>query len=65
VLCAADEVTVELFLSNRIKFVDIARYVEQALEQHQGTAEPGLEEIMVADAWAREKVLSIINGCNS
>jgi 1-deoxy-D-xylulose-5-phosphate reductoisomerase len=64
VLCAADEVAVELFISKRIKFVDIARYVERALEQHQGTAEPSLGEIMAADAWAREKVSSFINGRN-
>ena len=52
VLCAADEVAVDLFLSKRIKFGDIARYVEKALEQHQAIAEPSLEEIIAADAWA-------------
>jgi len=56
VLCAADEVAVELFLSQRIKFTDIANLVEQALAQHQVVIHPTLEEIMVADAWAREKV---------
>jgi 1-deoxy-D-xylulose-5-phosphate reductoisomerase len=61
VLCAADEVAVELFLSQRIKFTDIACLVEQALEQHQATSRPTLEEVMAADAWAREKVLNIIN----
>ncbi len=64
VLCATDEVAVELFLSKRIKFVDIARCVEQALEQHQGIAEPSLEEIVAADAWAREKVSGVAGGCN-
>jgi len=59
VLCAADEVAVELFLSQRIKFTDIANLVEQALIQHQGIVHPTLEEIMAADAWAREKVLQL------
>ena len=59
VLCAADEVAVELFLSQRIKFTDIANLVEQALTQHQAIIHPALEEIMVADAWAREKVLQL------
>ena len=59
VLCAADEVAVELFLSQRIKFTDIANLVEQALIQHQAIAHPALEEIMAADAWAREKVLQL------
>ncbi len=59
VLCAADEVAVELFLSQRIKFTDIANLVEQALTLHRAIAHPALEEIMAADAWAREKVLQL------
>ena len=62
VVCAADEVAVDLFLSQRIKFIDIAHLVEQALEQHQSIAHPTLEEIMMADAWAREKVLKLATG---
>ena len=64
VLCAADEVAVELFLSQRIKFTDIARLVEQTLEEHEAIAHPTLEEIMAADAWAREKALKLISGDN-
>ena len=59
VLCAADEVAVDLFLSQHIKFTDIAHLVEQALVQHQAIASPALEEIMAADAWAREKVTQL------
>jgi len=54
VLCAADEVAVELFLSHRISFTDIASIVESTLEQHQNIAQPSLEDIVVADEWARE-----------
>ncbi len=61
VLCAADEVAVELFLSQRIKFTDIARLVEQTLDEHKATAHPTLEEIIMADTWAREKVRQLIN----
>ena len=64
VLCAADEVAVELFLSQRIKFTDIAKLVEQALEEHQATSHPTLEEIMAADNWAREKVMPLVGGDN-
>ncbi|MFB0557022.1 MAG: 1-deoxy-D-xylulose-5-phosphate reductoisomerase [Dehalococcoidia bacterium] len=56
VLCAADEVAVGLFLNKRISFTDIARIVQETLEQHRGIAQPSLEEILVADAWAREYV---------
>ncbi|MFC2017065.1 1-deoxy-D-xylulose-5-phosphate reductoisomerase [Chloroflexota bacterium] len=64
VLCAADEAAVELFLSQRIRFTDIARLVEQALEEHQVITQPTLDEIMAADAWAREKVLQLATGDN-
>jgi len=64
VLCAADEVAVDLFLSQRIKFTDIARLVEQTLEEHDHIASPTLEEIVAADAWGRERVLKLISGDN-
>ncbi|MGB6873502.1 MAG: 1-deoxy-D-xylulose-5-phosphate reductoisomerase [Dehalococcoidia bacterium] len=54
VLCAADEVAVELFLSHRISFTDIAKVVQKTLEQHRNISQPSLEEILAADAWARE-----------
>jgi len=54
VLCAADEVAVELFLSHRISFTDIAKVVQKTLEQHRNIPQPSLEEILAADDWARE-----------
>lgn len=54
VLCAADEMAVELFLSHRIGFIDIAKIVQETLEQHRNIPQPSLEEILAADAWARE-----------
>ncbi|MEE8194769.1 MAG: 1-deoxy-D-xylulose-5-phosphate reductoisomerase, partial [Dehalococcoidales bacterium] len=62
VLCAADEVAVELFLSQQIKFSGIARLIERVLEQHQPVAQPALEEITAADAWARDKALKLAQG---
>ncbi len=65
VLSSADEIAVELFLSGRIKFTDIARLVEQALQQHKPIAQPTLEDIMAADTWAREKVSQFASGDSS
>ena len=62
VLCGADEVAVELFLSGRIKFTDIARLVEPVLEGHKATSHPTLEEILVADSWGREEVRRLAGG---
>jgi 1-deoxy-D-xylulose-5-phosphate reductoisomerase len=64
VLCGADEVAVELFLSGRIKFTDIARLVEQTLEEHQAIPHPTLDEILAADNRAREEVKRLAGGDN-
>ena len=53
VLCAADEVAVEAFLRGAISFVDIPGIVERALEIHQSCAQPQLDDILLADRWAR------------
>ena len=62
VLCAADEVAVELFLSRRLKFSDIAHLVGLVLGQHQPVAHPTLAEIIKADSWAREKLNQLASG---
>ena len=59
VLCAADEVAVELFLNHRIGFTDIAKIVQKTLEQHHIIRQPSLEEILSADAWAREWAIKL------
>jgi 1-deoxy-D-xylulose-5-phosphate reductoisomerase len=53
VMAAADEVAVQRFLDRRIGFLDIPGVIEETLEQHEGTAEPDLETVLAADAWAR------------
>jgi 1-deoxy-D-xylulose-5-phosphate reductoisomerase len=65
VLSSADEIAVELFLSGRIRFTDIARLVERALQQHKPVAQPTLEEILAVDTWAREKASQLASGDSS
>ncbi len=55
VLSAADEVAVERFLAGQIGFLDIYSLVERVLSQHTPTADPNVEEILDADAWARRQ----------
>jgi 1-deoxy-D-xylulose-5-phosphate reductoisomerase len=62
VLCAADEVAVDLFLKEKIKFLDIPRIVEKTLEKHHNTARPSLDDIMAADKWARQTALEVTGG---
>jgi len=62
VLCAADEVAVEFFLSHRIRFTDIAEIVQETLEQHRSVGAPSLEDILAADNWASEYATRISLG---
>jgi 1-deoxy-D-xylulose-5-phosphate reductoisomerase len=54
-LSGADEVAVGAFLENRIRFTDIVPLVKRVLEAHRWIAAPSLDEILAADAWAREE----------
>lgn len=54
VLNAANEILVNEFLNDRIKFYDIPMYIEKALEKHSSIEKPTLEEILHIDDWSRE-----------
>jgi 1-deoxy-D-xylulose-5-phosphate reductoisomerase len=58
-LCAADEVAVDLFLKEKIRFTDIAGLVSRTLDKHQPLQEPGIEDIFEVDAWARDYTLRL------
>jgi 1-deoxy-D-xylulose-5-phosphate reductoisomerase len=60
VLCGADEIAVQQFLLGKIKFTDIPKLVEQALDEHKAVTRPTLEEILAADEWARDKVMQLV-----
>jgi 1-deoxy-D-xylulose-5-phosphate reductoisomerase len=64
VLCAADEMATELFLSKRISFPGIAKIIATTINLHQGIANPILDDILAADAWARDTALKIANKKN-
>ena len=55
VLSAADEVAVDRFLKGQIGFRDIPRIISSTLGAHRGVSDPSLDDILAADAWAREK----------
>jgi 1-deoxy-D-xylulose-5-phosphate reductoisomerase len=52
---AANEVAVARFLQGSITFLQIEDIIERTLERHETIRNPGLEEIVWADAWAREQ----------
>jgi 1-deoxy-D-xylulose-5-phosphate reductoisomerase len=55
VLNAANEVAVEAFCDGRIGFEQISAIVGRVMERHRRVEHPTLEEILSADAWAREE----------
>ncbi|HEU4753036.1 MAG TPA: 1-deoxy-D-xylulose-5-phosphate reductoisomerase [Armatimonadota bacterium] len=55
VMSAANEVAVELFLQGRIRFTEIADRVRRVMEEHTWVPNPGLEELLELDAWARAR----------
>lgn len=61
VLNAANEKAVELFLQEKIQFLDIPKVIEQVCDRHRvdNNPAPSLQDILEADQWARESVLSV------
>ena len=58
VLNGANEVAVELFLKGKIKFLEIAEIVEEAMSNHKNVLNPSLDDIIDTDRFVREEVYS-------
>lgn len=61
VLSAANEKAVEMFIDEKINYLDIFKVVELTCEKHQSelVAAPSLEEIVHYDLWARDYAASV------
>ncbi len=57
VLNAANEQAVELFLQERVRYVQIADLIKHVCDRHNLISKPELEDILEADKWARNAVL--------
>jgi 1-deoxy-D-xylulose-5-phosphate reductoisomerase len=53
---AANEAAVEEFLAGGIEFVSIVELIEHCLNKHDVKASASVEELLDADAWARQEV---------
>jgi 1-deoxy-D-xylulose-5-phosphate reductoisomerase len=60
VLNAANEVSVNEFLKQRIRFTSIPLVIEKVLAKHRNIKNPNLEDIFEADRWARQEALKKI-----
>ncbi len=61
ILNAANEVAVEAFLANRIKFTGIAKIIDNALSAITASDGLNLEQVLEDDMKAREFAMSLIN----
>lgn len=64
VLNAANEEAVYAFLNRRIKFTGIVSIVSEVMGYHQKenwAANPGLDDLLAADEWAREMANQLLN----
>ena len=57
VLCAADEVAVELFLKGAIGFLDMPRLIERALAAHTSTPVETLDHVLAVAAETRRQLM--------
>ena len=55
VLNAANEVAVEAFVNRQINFPQISDTVRRTMDRHKLVSHPTLEQILEADAWARDR----------
>ena len=55
VLNSSNEVAVRAFLQKRIGFLDIERIVQETMEIHETRHTYTIEDVLMADSWAREK----------
>lgn len=55
VLNAANEIAVEFFLQDKIKFNDISKIIKKMMDEHKVTNNPSLDEILNIDKEVKEK----------
>ncbi|MCK4591122.1 MAG: 1-deoxy-D-xylulose-5-phosphate reductoisomerase, partial [Candidatus Latescibacteria bacterium] len=60
VLNAANEVAVEAFLSQQIRFTQIPEIVEETMNSHKVTSGASIDEILQADSWARHQAKRVV-----
>ena len=60
VLNAANEILVDAFLQERLKFHEISTNLERVLHLHKPVSSPELENILEADKWARQETENLI-----
>lgn len=61
VLNAANEMVVDAFREEKVKFTDMPEIIERVLSSHQPKLSPSLGEILEADSWARDETTKLLS----
>ncbi len=61
VMNAANEIAVQAFLDEKIGFSDIPAIIQNTMDQHTVLTSPDLDQILCADAWARDAATASVN----
>jgi 1-deoxy-D-xylulose-5-phosphate reductoisomerase len=64
VLNIANDIAVNLFLSNKIRFIDIPSIIEKAIERHDHISSPSLKDIYYLMDWTNEYIKKEVNYAN-
>ena len=64
VLNAANEIAVESYLDNKIKFTDIINVIFEILNIYSSTSPSNISDVVEIDKLARSKTLNYIKGFN-
>ena len=64
VVNGANDAAVQAYLEDQVAFPEIPRLIADALERHAPIAHPTLDEVLAADAWARQQVQERIAQCS-
>jgi 1-deoxy-D-xylulose-5-phosphate reductoisomerase len=62
VLNGANEIAVDSFLKEKIRFVDIAEVIGAVMQNHSLVSNPSMEDVVSADSWSRREAAKVITG---
>ncbi len=62
VLNGANEIAVDSFLKEKIRFVDIPEVIYAVMQSHSLVTSPTIDDVVVADNWSRREATKVITG---
>jgi 1-deoxy-D-xylulose-5-phosphate reductoisomerase len=60
VLNGANEIAVDSFLKEKIRFVDIPEVIDAVMQNHTLVSSPAIEDVVSADDWSRREAAKVI-----